>query len=81
MIVKTFQDLRKTMEKMKEIFTIDLEELKNKQIQEMDNTLERINSRITGVEEQINELTGRMMEITAAEQNMEKGMKKKMKIA
>ena len=75
------QDLRKTMEKMKEIFTIDLEELKNKQIQEMDNTLERINSRITGVEEQINELTGRMMEITAAEQNMEKGMKKKMKIA
>ena len=31
MIVKTTQDLGKTMEKMQEMFTKDLEELKNKQ--------------------------------------------------
>ena len=31
MIVKMIQDLRKIMEKMQEMFTKDLEELKNKQ--------------------------------------------------
>ena len=31
MIVKMIQDLRKTMEKIQEMFTQDLEELKNKQ--------------------------------------------------
>ena len=31
MIVKLIHDLRKTMKKMKEMFTKDLEELKNKQ--------------------------------------------------
>ena len=31
MIVKMIQDIGKTMEKMQEIFTKDLEELKNKQ--------------------------------------------------
>ena len=31
MIVKMIQNLRKTMEKMQEMFTKDLEELKNKQ--------------------------------------------------
>ena len=44
-------DLRKRMEvkieQMQEMFTKDLEELKNKQT-EMNNTLEGINSRITG---------------------------------
>ena len=30
-IVKVIQDLRKTMEKMQEMFTKDLQELKNKQ--------------------------------------------------
>ena len=45
MIVK-IQDLRKTMGKMQEMFTKDLEELKNKQT-EMNNTLEGINNRIT----------------------------------
>ena len=38
MIVKMIQDLRKTMEKIQEMFTKDLEELKNKQT-EMKNTL------------------------------------------
>ena len=46
MIVKMIQDLRKTMEKMQEMFTKDLQELKNKQT-EMNDTLEGINSRIT----------------------------------
>ena len=38
MIVKMIQDLRKTMEKMQEIFTKDLEALKNKQTDEQ-NTI------------------------------------------
>ena len=42
----------------------------------MNNTLEGISNRITEAEEQINELENRMVEITAAEQNMEKRMKK-----
>ena len=58
MIVKMIQHLRKIMEakieKMQEMFTKDVEELKNKQT-EMNNTLEGINSRITEVEEQIND--------------------------
>ena len=64
MIVKMIQDLGKTMEKMQEMFTKDLEELKNKQ-SKVNNTLEGINSRITEAEEQINDLEGRMVEITA----------------
>ena len=46
------QDLGKRMKKMQEMFSIDLEELKNKQT-EMNNILERIHSRITGTEEWI----------------------------
>ena len=45
-------------------------------ITESKNTLKGINSRITEVEEQISELEDRMVEITAAEQNKEKRMKK-----
>ena len=41
---------------------------------EIKNTLERIKSRITGAEEQINELEDKMVEITATEQNKEKRM-------
>ena len=43
---------------------------------EMNNILEGINSRITEAEAWINNLEDRMAEITAAEQNMEKRMKK-----
>ena len=75
MIVKTFQDLRKTMEKMQEMFPKDLEELKNKQT-ETNNALEGINVRITETEEPISELEDRMVEITTTEQNIEKGMNK-----
>ena len=42
----------------------------------MNNTLEGINSRITEAEEWINDLEDRIVEITAAEQNIEKRMKR-----
>ena len=64
------QDLWKRMEakteKMQEVFTKGLDELKNKQ-REMNNTLERIRSRIT---------MARMMEIPATEQNIERRTKR-----
>ena len=60
---------------MQEMFTKDLEELKNKQ-PEMNNTLEGIN-RITEVKELINDLEDRMVEITATEQSIEKRTKRK----
>ena len=70
MMVKMIQDLRKTMEKMQEMFTKDLEELKNR------DTLEGINSRITEAEERINDMENRMVEITATQHNTEKRMKR-----
>ena len=42
----------------------------------MNNTLEGISSRITETEEWISDLEDRMVEITAAEQNIEKRMKR-----
>ena len=62
---------------MQEMFTKDLQELKNKQT-EVNNTLEGINSRITEAEDQINGQEGRMVEITATEQTIEKRIKKMM---
>ena len=62
------------IEKMREMFTKDLRGLKNKQT-EMNNTLEGIHNGIAEAEAQINDLEGRMVEITAAEQNTEKRMK------
>ena len=86
MIVKMNQDLGKTMEakieKIREMFNKNLEELKNKQtemnntITEMKNTLEGINSRITEAEKRISDLEDRMVEFTATEQNKEKRMKR-----
>ena len=78
MIVKMIQDLGKRMEtkieKMQEMFTKDLEELKNKET-EMNNTLEGIRSRITEAEERINDWEDRMVETTTTEQNIEKRMR------
>ena len=74
MIVKVIQDLGKIMEKIQGIFTKELEKLKSKQT-EMNNTLEGISSRITEAKGQISDLKGRMMEITATKQSIEKGMK------
>ena len=59
MIMKMTQDLGNRMEKMQEMFTKDLEELKNKHT-EMNNILEGINSRTTEAEAQINNLEDRM---------------------
>ena len=74
MILKIIQDFRKIMEKMREMFTKDLEELKNKQT-EMSNILEAINSRITEAEEWISDLEDRTVETTATKQNIGKRMK------
>ena len=75
MIVNMILDLRKRMEakveKMQEMFTKGLLELKNIE-KEVNNTLEGIHSRITEAEAQINDLEDRMLEITATEQNIEK---------
>ena len=76
MIVKMIQDLRKTMNKMQEMYNKDLQELENKQT-EVNNTLEGINRRITEAGVQINDLKDRMVEITAAKQNIETRMKRK----
>ena len=69
------QGLRKRMEakieKMQEMFNKDLQELRNKQT-EMNNTLKGINNSITKAEEWTNDLEDRMVEITATEQNIEK---------
>ena len=56
------------IEKMQEMFTKDLEELKNKQT-EMNNTLEGIHRRINEAEERICKLEDRLVENTAAKQN------------
>ena len=73
------QDLGRSMEakfeKMQAMFTKDLKELENRQT-EMNNTLERIHSRITEAEERINDLEDTMVEITVKEQNIEKRMKR-----
>ena len=48
----------------------------NNTINDMKNTLEGINSKITEGEERISDLEDRMVEFTAAEQNIEKRMKR-----
>ena len=78
MIVKMTQNLGNKMEKIQERFNQDLEELKSKQIvmnntiNEIKNTLEGSNSRITEAEERISDLEDKIVEITTAEQNKEK---------
>ena len=82
MIVKMIQNLGNRMDKMQQTFNKDLEELKMKQIMmnhtinEIKNTLDGINSRITEAEEQISYLEDKIVEITTAEQNKEKRMKR-----
>ena len=48
----------------------------NNTINEIKNTLEGINSRITETEERISDLEDKIVEITTAEQNKEKRMKR-----
>ena len=82
MIVKMIQNLGNRMEKIQETFKRDLEDLKSKQtmmnntINEIKNSQEGINSRITEVEEWISDPEDKIVEITTAEQNKEKRMKR-----
>ena len=82
MIVKMIQNLGNRMEKIQETFNKDLEELKSKQtmmnntINEIKNSLQGINSRITETEERISDLEDKTVEITTAEHNKEKRMKR-----
>ena len=70
------------MEEIQETFNKDLEELRSKQtmmnntINEIKNSPEGINSRITGGEQQISDLEDKIAEITTTEQNKEKRMKR-----
>ena len=70
------------MEKIQETFNKDLEKLKSKKtvmnntINEIKNYLEGISSRINDAEERITDLEVKIMEITTAEQNKEKRMKR-----
>ena len=75
MIGKMIQDPGKRMEKMQEMFTKDLEELKDKE-KEMKNLLEGISCRITEGEEWISDLEDKMVGIIAAKQNIGKRMKR-----
>ena len=82
MIVKTIQNHGNRMEKIQQTFNKDLEELKSKQtmmnntINEIKNSLEGIRSRITDTEERISDMEDKIWEITTAEQNKEKRMKR-----
>ena len=82
MIVKMIQNLGNRMEKIEEMFNKDLEKLKIKQtmmnntINEIRNSLDGINSKITEAEERISDLEDKIVEITTAEQNKEKRMKR-----
>ena len=48
----------------------------NNTINEIKNSLEGINSRITEAEEQVSDLEDKIVEVTTAEQNKEKRMKR-----
>ena len=82
MILNMIQNLENRMEKIQETFNKDLKELKNKQIMinntinEIKNSQEGINSRITEADEQISDLEDKIVELTTAEQNKEKRMKR-----
>ena len=82
MRVKMIQNLGNRMEKKQETFNKDLEELNIKQtmmnntINEIKNSLEGINSRKTEAEEWISDLDDKIVEITTAVQNKEKGMER-----
>ena len=82
MTVKMIQNLGKRIEKIQETYNKDLEELKGKQtmmnntLNEIKNYLQGISSRITEAEKRISALEDKILEITTAEQNKEKRMKR-----
>ena len=93
MIIKMIQNLENKMElqinsletkieKMQEMFSKDLEEIKrcqlkmNNAINEIRNTLERTKSRITETEDRISEVEDKMVGINEAERKKEKRIKR-----
>ena len=78
MIVKMIQNLGNRIDKMQETFNKEVEKLKRNQtmmnntINEILNSLEGINSRITEAEKWISDLEDKIVEITPTEQNKEK---------
>ena len=82
MTVKMIQNLGKRIEKIQETCNKDLEELKGKQtmmnntLNEIKNYLQGISRRITEAEKRISALEDKILEITTAEQNKEKRMKR-----
>ena len=82
MLVKMIKNLGNRVEKIQGTFNKDLEELKSKQaiinntINEIKDSLKGINNRITEADERISELEDKTVEITTAEQNKEKRMKR-----
>ena len=82
MIVKMIQNLGNRREKIQETFNKDLVELKSKQtvmnntINEINNSLEGSNCRITEAEEWISDLVDTRVEIITTEENKEKRMKR-----
>ena len=76
-IVEMIQNLGNRMEKIQETFNKDLEEQNSKQtmmnntINEIKNSLEGINSRITEAEEWISDLEDKIVETATTEQNKE----------
>ena len=73
MIGKMIQNIGNRMEKIKETSNKDLEELKSKKsmlsdtMNDIKNSLEGINSRITEAGEWISDLEDKIMEVTTAE--------------
>ena len=71
-----------SLEKMQESFNKDLEEIKkgqyimNNAINEIRNTLEATNSRISGAEDRISEIEDRMVEIIESERKTGKRIKR-----
>ena len=82
MIVKMIQNHGNRIDKIQQKFNKELEELKRNQatmkntINEIKNTLEGINNRITEAEKWISDLEDKIVEITTAEQNKEKRLKR-----
>ena len=74
--------LETKIEKMQEMFNKDIEEIKKSQlkmsnaINEIKNTLEGTNSRITEAEDRISEVEDKMVEINEAERKKEKRIKR-----
>ena len=64
--------LETRIEKMQEMFNKDLGEIKNNEVNEIKNTLEGTNSRITETEDRISEVKDRMVEINEVEREKRK---------